>query len=862
LSSLSDPVNSDQSGLCYTVTRYDANAFVLSSINALQNRTDILRDEYMADYQQQIETLTDSLNGMWDAIQTLGDDENEAATYTVIVDNSPSARGYDIDIQLGEVHLHTSGGETSWTSTWNVIVYCPGCPDGNFSSPLLQEVYDFVYGLNTSNISDFIGNRTSGPLPVNLSNLVTVNPALIEYPDLPKIDFPLNFNIPIDWGFIVGIAAALDIVLLIYRWYRTVGILARIIRGKNVRVGLKPLRVKEDEVKCCHGRNVIDKVLSMVMWIHDKCYYLRYNMFKMFYWVMAVLQLLVVAAAILIMYYIADQVLTVDFISDLGTFNLMTTGIAAQRAVRNQVLSTTALSYNNYTISTIEQASTDFAATKNQESWEWNLKELERVDEWNNYFCTAWAGYQSTVRDVASDGEIRFDSTVDIDSIGNLFDDDISSVFSPFTEYTDLNDSDFPVTVDMELPVIEFTDAHSSFWEISQIQIHWNFHIDNSASFQSSDDHIAFSIFTKLDPSQKWIDQTSAHQNGHQQYEGSSFSKLNDIQSINMHLNETRFIRLTFSSASHWSDAFEIAEIRLFGAPPRDKIVCDKVQFHFWSFDASDVVMEECPAITPVFGNMYRGFVRSWINEQLMEAHISFILAARNIALSPFFILMGGTITLTLVYILAFMIEWLLMRFDLFRENLYAKIPLITTKWNEYDPDRHYVDTTRSDTEDDTEPDYISEELGGGGPMSPRERKKGRSRYLASPGAAQFSPIRKMSKEDEIELSIISPRGPQFVPLEDTEEASEGILKSAEKTNPGNSTGKNRSKTSNRLRTPRTNRSNRLLSSPDRPHIANQSFGARTLAQIMFQKSIGNEDAEDDGADRNEHGHRQSCIQQ
>lgn len=134
--------------------------------------------------------------------------------------------------------------------------------------------------------------------------------------------------------------------------------------------------------------------------LHDKCYYLRYNSFKLFYWVMAVLQLVMVAAFIFILYIIADQVLTVEFIRNLGAFNLMTTGIAAQRAVRNQVLSTTALAYNNYTINNLERSSSDFAAAKNQESWEWNLKELERVDEWNNYFCSVWMGYQSTVRGI------------------------------------------------------------------------------------------------------------------------------------------------------------------------------------------------------------------------------------------------------------------------------------------------------------------------------------------------------------------------------------------------------------------------------------------------------------------------------
>ena len=117
---------------------------------------------------------------------------------------------------------------------------------------------------------------------------------------------------------------------------------------------------------------------------------------------MAVMQLAVVAALILILYIIADQILTVEFIQNFGVFSLMTAGPAAQRAVLNQVLSTTALTYNNYTINQIAQSSADFATTKNQQAYEWNLKELERVDEWNNWFCSIWAGYQATVRGIVS----------------------------------------------------------------------------------------------------------------------------------------------------------------------------------------------------------------------------------------------------------------------------------------------------------------------------------------------------------------------------------------------------------------------------------------------------------------------------
>ena len=623
-------------------------------------------------------------------------------------------------------------------------------------------------------------------------------------------------NIPLDWTLIFAIGGFLDFVLLAYRWYRTVGIVARIIRGKDVEVALKHLTVKKDEKKCCEGRKFADKFLSMIMWCHDKFYYLQYSCVKLCYWITVLFQLFVAGAIILMLYIIVDQILTVDFINQLGTFSLMTTGIAAQRAVRNQVLSTTALSYNNYTISTIDQATTDFAQDKNQESWEWNIEELKRVDEWNAYFCNAWASYQSTVRDISNDDDLIYNSSaIYMDQLSHVFDQTSNISFNPMSVY---NESDHLVVIDVELPMIEFTDNDSSYWDISQIQIEWDFYIDNDAGYSTSDDYISIQIQSKLESTQNWMDHVL---NGQDEYPAASYSKLNDVQSINMYLNETRFIRIIFSNSSKWSNAFAINEIKIYGAAPTDKIVCDKVQFHFWSFDASDVVMEECPSITPVFGNMYRGFVRSWINDQLLDAHTPFILAVRNIALSPFFILFAAILILMVVFILGFIIEWLLIRFDLFRENVYAKVPLVTTNWQDYDPDLHYVTTHSGSEDDDDDTDHDDEksddeieELGGGIYLSPTSKKR---RYLASSARGEyFSPLPNKDKteKEEIEMGVISPR---LVELE------QAVLRSAEKVR-----NKFRELTGR-------NRGHQQLLSP------NDTSSARDLAQMLFNEMEQNQ---------------------
>lgn len=215
--------------------------------------------------------------------------------------------------------------------------------------------------------------------------------------------------------------------------------------------------------------------------------------------------------------------------------------------------------------------------------------------------------------------------------------------------------------------------------------------------------------------------------------------------------------------------------------------------------------------------------------------YFTVISAVRNIALSPFFILMAGLLALIFIYLLGFMVEWLLMRFDLYRENLYAKIPLVTTTWDEYDPDRHYV-STEEDTES-TAADMISDELqahlGGAGPLSPRTRKKRKymASSLASPGT-NFSPIQRSRghNEDEIELSVISPREAQFVPLDDAEQVNEGATRKNKRTNGNNLKTPIRGRSQRGFRT--GNGDQKAVLSPDK------SFGARTLAQLMFKQRL------------------------
>ena len=106
-----------------------------------------------------------------------------------------------------------------------------------------------------------------------------------------------------------------------------------------------------------------------------------------------------------------------------------------------------------------------------------------------------------------------------------------------------------------------------------------------------------------------------------------------------------------------WNDSFVLNEIDVYGYQPIDKIDCAEVEFYYWDFEATEVLEDNCPSITPVHGIMYRGWVRDWINDQLWDEHVIFIRAIRNICLSPFYILIVAISALFCAYVFVFGIE-------------------------------------------------------------------------------------------------------------------------------------------------------------------------------------------------------------
>merc|ERR1712228_907431 len=170
----------------------------------------------------------------------------------------------------------------------------------------------------------------------------------------------------------------------------------------------------------------------------------------------------------------------------------------------------------------------------------------------------------------------------------------------------------------------------------------------------------------------------------------------------------TRRIQFRLLDVDNWGSEYFLNDVRFDGHAPAAEVVVPFVEFQEWLFDGSltnnenatqyvannkyydndGTFVELCPEPTPVHGLMYRGFSRQAINIQLAVGHEPFILALRNIALSPFFLAIILIGILFIAYLFAFIMEWFLMKLDLYRENPYAKVPLVTASCD-YDVSMH-----------------------------------------------------------------------------------------------------------------------------------------------------------------------------
>eukprot|EP01084_Bolivina_argentea_P270302 459575_1 len=310
LNELGDPsVEDGVSGICYGATKLDAELELLEfNASYFENYADRLNEQYLKDFQSYADDLYDTLHGLWGAIQDFPTEipANQGSFKNKMVydwkQNYSSGAGYSFKPIFDDIQQPEGSGSNNslgWNFLFDLELSCPTCPQGDISNQSLQQIAQ--YHFDNSNLSEY---TNLSELPVNFSNLVSINTAFIEFPDFPTIELPFDFDFPLDLSLIFNISLTLDLLLLVYRWYRTTGIVARIVRGKDVEVGLSYLMVSQSEQKCCYGRSVMDYCLNCIIYCHDKLFRLSYNAWKLFFWVWFLLKIAIVALIVLMLYYL------------------------------------------------------------------------------------------------------------------------------------------------------------------------------------------------------------------------------------------------------------------------------------------------------------------------------------------------------------------------------------------------------------------------------------------------------------------------------------------------------------------------------------------------------------------------------
>jgi len=124
---------------------------------------------------------------------------------------------------------------------------------------------------------------------------------------------------------------------------------------------------------------------------------------------------------------------------------------------------------------------------------------------------------------------------------------------------------------------------------------------------------------------------------------------------------------------------YSLQEINFYGRLPLENAAnCPRAVWTEMYYQPSEF-NESCEIFTPIHGLSMNEFVRDVWSDKLEEEHGPYMNAMRSILLSPFFIVLILVILLIIFTMLGGMIEMILIRSGLIRENPYAKIPCVLT---------------------------------------------------------------------------------------------------------------------------------------------------------------------------------------
>jgi len=161
------------------------------------------------------------------------------------------------------------------------------------------------------------------------------------------------------------------------------------------------------------------------------------------------------------------------------------------------------------------------------------------------------------------------------------------------------------------------------------------------------------------------------------------------VQSAEISTSEARCVKISWKTedwganiqtgSSLMMSAYMLQEINFYGRLPLEKAAnCPRAVWTEMYYSPSEF-NESCEVFTPVHGFSMNEFVRDVWSDKLTAEHGPYIQAIRSILLSPFFIVLTLVVALIIFLMLGGMIEMILLRSGLIRENPYAKIRCVLT---------------------------------------------------------------------------------------------------------------------------------------------------------------------------------------
>eukprot|EP00298_Acanthocystis_sp_HF-20_P015057 c21011_g2_i1.p1 GENE.c21011_g2_i1~~c21011_g2_i1.p1 ORF type:complete len:1563 (-),score=640.26 c21011_g2_i1:13-4701(-) len=654
-------VDNSTSGFCFGVNT------VITPLTS--GSIDDLNSQYLDQYTNQVNENYNMINTM---LTNLGKNDT---VFTIVTDRSSSAPWGVRDFQTA-ITISNSGPTTYHV---DAVYGCPNCPD-QFPIP--------SYNISTNSTSNSsLGNDTYSSNLTIFTSIATsflnssgrpVNVTEPDFATLVPFKFQWNFPSVIFDARIAMIVVSLDIILIIYRSIITVAMITRYMKGVD-KVIPETILGKELSIRWVLNYYLCVPMFRLLKYIGHRVRNWDHTMWLILGKMTFLLQLVVIFMIILISYWFLDNAITLDSFQQFGVFNAMTAGAATQRTLRNEQLVSKVFAYNQEANakykSTIQQKSNELLSRQKT----FNKQQYKKVMKFNEEYCTnldvilkSPFGIQVTDPNSAVCCSYALSKRV------YTFNLESSAV-------TDV--SNFVIdSIQVDLAFTPTGGNGNCYSNAIGTNVKNNPLVSFQLSLDASVSHTTQT--TLVAPLEVWNPNSNLTANqGTCSTSANPYQLLKNSQSFYFNpsvSNETlaSVLNLNFQTVGSF---FSLTSISVQGHVSKGtNITCSRVIFKEMDFIPMNHV-GNCTSISPIVANMTRIYDRSIWTKDLEDAHVPFISALRNIVLSPFYIMLGAVAILVLVYCFLALLEYLMVKVNLLRENTYARVPCLIVNKKEVD---------------------------------------------------------------------------------------------------------------------------------------------------------------------------------